>query len=198
MVVENAVQHDGQALPARGLAGELQGVPKPVLRTVFGRSLGRRIWALTRKPRPARTRLEALGALKISGPDHNSRDSVHEGSVVGVKKATDLVNAEILRGMIEYLSRRAGEALSQNRRLARTVTLTFSFDDGSSEIGSARLARPTSDPVEVCEAVSDLSRNFASGDSALASISLSTSSIADESAVEVAPDLSCALAGAGS
>jgi hypothetical protein len=112
--------------------------------------------------------------------------------------ATQLVNAEILRGMIEYLSRRAGETLDQNRRLVRSATLTLCFDDGKREIGNARLTRPTKDPAEICEAVSELFRGFRAGDAALESINLTTSSIQVESIVEATSDLSCALAGAHS
>jgi len=112
--------------------------------------------------------------------------------------ATELVNAEILSGMIEYLSRRAGETLKENRRQARFATLTLCYDDGMREIGSVRLARPTANPPEICEAVSELFRSFEAGNAALESINLTTSSIEVESVVEVAPDLNCALAGARS
>jgi nucleotidyltransferase/DNA polymerase involved in DNA repair len=196
MIVQTEASPTNRTHPICDLAGELAGVPKPVLRTVFGKQLGRRIWERTRRPRQDAAH-RPYDAPAGAPPAGSSDATPKKGATVRKRMATDLVNAEILRGMIEYLSRRAGETLDQNRRQARSATLTLCYDDGTREIASARLARPTSDPAELCEAVSELFRSFEAGDAALESINLTTSSVAVESVVEVAPDLSCALAGAG-
>jgi hypothetical protein len=57
-----------------GMVGELSGVPRPALQTVFGKHLGRRIWA-----------------------------QGHRSAAAGV------ADEEIIGGMIEYVSKRAGE-----------------------------------------------------------------------------------------
>ena len=198
MIAETATHSADRGYSGHDLAGELAGVPQPVLRTVFGNQLGRRIWERTRRQLPQ----QASGAdstLTGSRPARSGVDSTSvEDPAVRKRMATELVNAEILRGMIEYLSRRAGETLEQNRRQARSATLTLCYDNGTREIGSVRLARPTANSSEICEAVSELFRSFEAGDAALESINLTTSSVEVESIVEVAPDLSCALAGARS
>jgi hypothetical protein len=185
MIVQTESNSIGRMDPVHDLACELAGVPKPVLRTVFGKQLGRRIWERTRRPQQ---KAGQGSAATVGAPP----------AAVRKWMTTELVNTEILSGMIEYLSRRAGETLDQNHRQARSATLTLCYDDGIQEIANVRLARPTSDPAELCEAVSELSRSFEAGDAALESINLTTSSVEVESVVEVAPDLSCALVGAGS
>ena len=198
MIAETATHSADRGYSGHDLAGKLAGVPMPVLRTVFGKQLGRRIWERTRRPRPQQASA-VDSTLTGSRPAGSGVDSTRvENPVVRKRMATELVNAEILRGMIEYLSHRAGETLELNRRQAQSATLTLCYDNGTREIGSVRLARPTADPSEICEAVSELFRTFEAGDAALESINLTTSSVEVESVVEVAPDLSCALAGARS
>jgi hypothetical protein len=198
MIAETTRNRNNRPYSALDLAGDLAGVPKPVLRTVFGEHLGRRIWEFTRGPRKGRAHAGSSRPAEPLRPEPGAADEPAETDVSRKRMATQLVNAEILRGMIEYLSRRAGETLDQNRRLVRSATLTLCFDDGKREIGNTRLTRPTKDPAEICEAVSELFRGFRAGDAALESINLTTSSIQVESIVEATSDLSCALAGAHS
>jgi hypothetical protein len=159
------------------IAAEFADVPKPVLRTVFGKHLGRRIWELARG---------------TEGQDGRSSQP-HTPTA-----ATDLANAEILRGMIGYLSRRGAETLEQNQRQASAITLTLTYIDGFQKVARARLARPTTDSLEICEAAIVLFRTFDPRNVALESLNLTTSTLQAESVVEVAADLSCALAGAQS
>jgi len=159
------------------LAAEFANVPKPALRTVFGKHLGRRIWELAR------------GAEVQGGQSWQPHTP---------PAATELANAEILRGMIGYLSRRGAETLEQNQRQASAVTLTLAYVDGFQKVARARLARPTTDPLEICESAIVLFRTFAPRNVALESLNLTTSTLQAESVAEVAADLSCALAGAQS
>jgi hypothetical protein len=159
------------------VAADFAGVPKPVLRTVFGKHLGRRIWELSR------------------GTEARDGGSSQPGELTA---ATELANAEILRGMIGYLSRRGAETLELNQRQASAVAITLTYVDGIQKVARARLARPTTDPLEIREAAIVLFRTFEPGDAALESVNLTTSTLQAESVVELATDLSCALAGAQS
>jgi hypothetical protein len=159
------------------IAADFVDVPKPVLRTVFGKHLGRRIWELVR------------GSEALDGR------SSQPGAPTA---ATELANAEILRGMIGYLSRRGAETLEQNQRQASAVSITLTYVDGIQKVARARIARPTTDPLEICEAATTLFRTLDPCDAALESVNLTTSTLQAESVVEVPADLSCALAGAQS
>src|ERR1700690_121371 len=105
----------------RGMVGELSGVPRPALQTVFGKDLGRRIWA---QGRPT--------------------------------TAAGIADEEIIGGMIEYVSRRAGEALRRNGRQARAIGLGLEYADGVATLHRMRLARPTSDAGELLAAAMEL------------------------------------------
>ena len=195
MIAQTAIQPDNREFPAVDLVDGLEGVPKPVLRTVFGKQLGRRIWERTRRPRTAHTRTLHSGPVEpsttrsASGGSHANHVGEHK------KMATELVNSESLVGMLEYLSRRASETLRENHRLAQSVTVTLCFDDSTRQVASDRLARPTTDPSELCEAVTQLFRSLPAAGGALASINLSTKSVEASPEVEIAPDFDCALAG---
>jgi nucleotidyltransferase/DNA polymerase involved in DNA repair len=186
MIAQSATQpaypspapNSGQS--AHSLAAEFAGVPKPALRAVFGKRLGRRLWETARRQSPAQQRQVM--------PAAPTRPSL---PIAGL-------NTEILRGMIEYLSRRASETLDQNRRQANAVTLTLHYADSTQESARVRLARPTTNPQEISEAVSALFHNFETREAALESINLSTTSIEAEFAPDASPDLGCALAGARS
>jgi hypothetical protein len=159
------------------IAAEFADVPKPVLLIVFGKHLGRRIWELARNVETQDERRSQPGMPAA---------------------ATEQTNAEILRGMIGYLSRRGAETLEQNRRQASAVTLTLAYVDGVQKVACERLVRPTTDPLAICEAAINLFRTFDPSDVAIESLNLTTSTLQAESVVEVAADLSCALAGAQS
>jgi nucleotidyltransferase/DNA polymerase involved in DNA repair len=155
-------------------AAEFAGVPKPALRAVFGKRLGQRLWETARRQSSARQRqampaAPTLPALPVAG-----------------------LNTEILRGMIEYLSRRASETLDHNRRQANAVTLTLHYADSTQESARVRLARPTTNPQEISEAVSTLFHNFETREPALESINLSTNSIPAECVLHASPELGCA------
>jgi len=195
MTVEAPIHGEDKAHPALDLAGELGGVPKPVLRTVFGKQLGGRIWELIRQPRVPRTRRESPGSAEPVCASAPVREMPCSGC--SKKMASDPVNGEILRGMIEYLSHRAADTLERNRRLARSVTLTLCYNDGSRQIGTSWLARPTNASAEICEAVGRLFCDLPASLASLAAINLTAGSVEAQPGMDVAL-LRSALAGASS
>jgi nucleotidyltransferase/DNA polymerase involved in DNA repair len=196
MIAQTVTAPDTRAV--QDFARELAGVPKPVLRTVFGKHLGRRIWELTRRPCAEQTR-SGLATSDQTATTHTASDAARaKNATRPTKMATDLIETQILDGMLGYLSRQASDTLSRNRRMAQSVTVTLGFEDGSCQIASDRLARPTNDAKEICHAVTDLFRRLSAAEGVLASINLTAKSVEADADVEIAPDLGCALAGVSS
>src|SRR6202451_4331462 len=98
-----------------GMIAELSGGPRPVLQTVFGRGLGRRIWQHSQgcdtKPEPVAAIVKAAASRRTP-----------EAMRVCLRRCLDwllragatvtagpVADAEIVAGMIEYLALRAGE-----------------------------------------------------------------------------------------
>ena len=67
-----------------------------------------------------------------------------------------IADEEILGGMIEYVSRRAAEALRANGRQAKAIGLRLLYADGVATLYRTRLPRPTNDGIEIREAAMDL------------------------------------------
>jgi hypothetical protein len=164
----------------RGMVGELRGVPKPMLQIVFGKVLGRRIWEHTR-------RLAGSGVKSQVTPSADTNGATAGGGIP---------DAEIVGGMIAYVSRRAGETLRESGRQAKAIGLRIVYADGVSTLDRMRLARLTDEGAELAEAARDLlGRSMARG-VAVASVDLRVTSIPAERAGERAGDLSCALVSA--
>jgi impB/mucB/samB family C-terminal domain len=110
------------------MAARLQGVPKPMLRTVFGKALGLRIWEQARRER----------AHPADSPTNQVADF------------------EISTGMVKYLSLRAAGALRECSRQARAIRLTVTYENGESRAARMRLATPTNEINELAEAATKL------------------------------------------
>ena len=114
------------------VAGELSGVPRPALQAVFGHALGRRIWE------QARPKAVASAA----------------------RPATQVADAEIASGMVEYVSRQAADTLRGRGRQAKAIRLTVAYADGESRQVQMRLARPTDEGDEIAESATELLRRL--------------------------------------
>jgi hypothetical protein len=142
----------------RGMVREMSGVPRPVLQTVFGNGLGRRIWAQGRR-----------------------------------SAAAGVADDEVIGGMIEYVSRRAGEALRKNGRQARAIGLTLQYADGVVTLHRMRLARPTSDAGELLAAGMELFGRTDARGAAVESVDLKVTSVRAEVVTERAGGLDFAM-----
>jgi impB/mucB/samB family C-terminal domain len=114
------------------MAEELRGVPKPMLQTVFGYSLGRRIWELARG----------------------------KGAQPGVCPLSRVSDAELSMGMVGYLSQQAAAMLCARGRLAKAIRLTITYADGDSPTARMHLATPTSEDNDIAMATKALLRRF--------------------------------------
>jgi hypothetical protein len=110
------------------MAARLQGVPKPMLQTVFGKALGLRIWEQARR----------VCAHPADNPTNRVADS------------------EISTGMVNYVSVRAADTLRERSRQAETIRLTVTYDNGESCAAQMRLATPTNEVNELAEAATEL------------------------------------------
>jgi hypothetical protein len=113
-------------------AEQLQAVPKPVLQTVFGDGLGRRIWEFVRRN----------GGQPGPGP---------------VSRVSDV---ELSKGMVEYLSQQAADTLHARSRQARAIRLTITYADRESLTARTCLAMPTNEGSEIVVATMGLLRLF--------------------------------------
>ena len=114
------------------MAEQLRGVPKPMLQTVFGHSLGRRIWELTRR----------------------------KGAQTGVCPVTPVSDADLSMGMVEYLSLQAADTLRSRSRQAKAIRLTVNYANGESSTTRMRLPKLTSEGDEIAVATKALLRRF--------------------------------------
>ena len=130
------------------MAQDLEGVPKPALQTIFGKSLGRRIWQQTRTTATAR-------------PMPKDR----------------VADAEISTGMLAYAASQAADALRKSGRQAKAVNVTITFTDGQASSARTPLANPTNDSNEIIEAAISLLSRIGIRDVAQASIRLGISSV---------------------
>ena len=148
------------------MAEELQGVPKPVLQTVFGKTLGRRIWE---RVRPGTAEGAANPGVRIE-------------------------DAEISVGMAGYVSRQAAHALREKGRLAKALTITIGYSDGSSHSARTRLPGPTNESDLIAAAAIQLLRRFPVR--GVRSVNLAIAGVALTADREHSPALVHSLAGA--
>jgi hypothetical protein len=139
------------------MAEQLRGVPKPTLQTVFGHSLGRRIWELARG-NSART---------------------------GVGPASQVSDADLSIGMVAYLAQQAADTLRTRKRQASAIKLTITFENGRPASTRMRLANPTRDGNEIAMATRVLLSQFPA--SGVQSINLAVTSIEAVSTPEQTP-----------
>jgi DNA polymerase-4 len=120
--------------------GELAHVPEPVLSALLGRAAARQLHALANNvdPRPVRPRRRrrSIGAQRALG---RSRRSPEE------------IDADLLR-LVDRVTRR----LRASRRVGRTVTLRFRFDDFSRATRSHTLQHSTAQTQIVLAAARSL------------------------------------------
>jgi hypothetical protein len=131
------------------LAEELQGVPKPALQIIFGKSLGQRIW------QQARTKCPSAGTPPL-GP---------------------VADREISAGLVAYVSRQAARALHGSGRQANGLSMTITYADGEERLARTPLARPTNAGDEIAEVAMDLLRKMPVRGVALVSIRLTMTAI---------------------
>ena len=110
------------------MTAHLQGVAKPMLQTVFGKTLGLRIWQQAR------------------------RECAHPA----VRPTNQVADSEISTGMVNYVSLRAARTLRECSRQAKAIRLTVTYENGESRAARMRLATPTSEINELAEAATEL------------------------------------------
>ena len=131
-----------QRLHARGIAtvGDLSRTSEPVLETMLGRAVGRRLHALAnnRDPRPVehRRRRRSIGSQHALGRSPRSPAEID----------ADLV------AIVDRVTRRLRAA----RRVGRTVVLRLRFDDFSRATRSYTLRHPTAQTITVLNAAREL------------------------------------------
>jgi nucleotidyltransferase/DNA polymerase involved in DNA repair len=172
------------------LVPEFRGIPKAALRTVFGKELGQQIWRLARAARP-QARDAAQDPVNDADMPVESVPTKHGAPPAAA--ASGLADAEIVRGMIGYVSRRAAETLAQHKRQAKAIGLRLAYSDGVVSTQRTRLARPTSDAHELAAAAIDLFHAFEPRDVALESINLTTTTLQTEAVTDDTPQLAATL-----
>jgi hypothetical protein len=118
---------DGVRMTAR-----LQGVPKPMLQTVFGKALGLRIWEQARE--------------ECTHPTDRTTNRI--------------ADSEISTGMVNYVTLRAAGTLRECSRQATAIRLTVTYENGESRAAQMRLATPTNEINELAEAATELLHRF--------------------------------------
>jgi hypothetical protein len=106
-----------------------------------------------------------------------------------------VADEEILGGMIEYVSRRAGEALLKNGRQAKAIGLRLEYADGVATLHRIRLARPTSDGREILAAAMELFGGAEARGVMVESVDLKVTSVETEAVSERAGGWDCAMVG---
>jgi hypothetical protein len=107
-----------------------------------------------------------------------------------------VADEEILGGMIEYVSRRAGEALRENRRQAKAIGLRLEYADGVETLNRMRLARPTNDGREILVAAMELFGRTEARGVMVESVDLKVTSVQTEPVNERAGSLDYAVVSA--
>ena len=177
--MESCVESAGPAGRGAAMVVDLRGVPRPMLQTVFGRLLGRRIWEQARQPADHR-----LGS-----------QMAREGRSTPL--STNAVSdAEIVGGMTEYVSRRAAETLDKSGRQAKAIGLRIVYVDGVSRIDRMRLARPTNQEQQLSAAAMELFRRSEARDVAVEAVHLTVTSVQAERVTEPMTGLDYAMTSA--
>ena len=120
--------------------GQLRMVPKPVLKAAFGEASGEQIW------QHARGR-DGRAVSLPAAPKSIARGITIEGG-------TD--DAEIVDGLLEYLSERIGNSLQESGEHADTVGVRIRYVDHFSAQQTVRLTRTTNDRRELLLATKEL------------------------------------------
>ena len=127
----------------------LQGVPKPVLQTIFGKSLGRRIW-------------------------DQARCQTAQADAVPAHPVTD---ADISAGMVRHASERAAEALREAGRQAKSLAITITYPGGEVTLARAHLQCSTNSADKIAGAAIKLLWQLRTRDASIASIRLSMTDV---------------------
>ena len=174
--MESCVESAGPAGRGDAMVVDLRGVPKPMLQTVFGRLLGRRIWEQARR----------LADRRVGSPTDRERGSTPlSTNAVG--------DADIVGGMTEYVSRRAAETLDKSGRQAKAIGLRIVYVDGVSRIDRMRLTRPTNQEQQLSAAAMELFRRSEARDVAVEAVHLTVTSVQAERVTEPMTGLDYAM-----
>jgi DNA polymerase-4 len=155
------------ALAERGVStiGQLRMVPKPVLTAAFGAGIGEQIWKSARGLHSGETALPAK-------PRSISRESAIDAGTTG---------AELLGGLVEYLSERIGWTLRQRGERAQAISLWLRYGDDFSAHRTVRLMRPTNDPRELLADAKELLATMLNRRVAIRHICISVTKVEDHS-----------------
>lgn len=134
--VRAATMNDGGV----STVGQLRMVPKPVLKAAFGEASGEHIW------QQARGR-DGQAVSSPAAPKSIAREITMEGG-------TDV--AEIVNGLLEYLSERIGNRLQESGEHADTMGVRIRYVDDFSAQQTVRLTRTTNDRRELLLATKEL------------------------------------------
>jgi hypothetical protein len=185
-----------------GMIADLSGVPKPALQTVFGKTLGQRIWRQSRSGgmQAALEASTAKAAASRRTPRYARLGSGLRRCLEWMRSdagtAANVTDTEIVAGMIEYLASQAGEALGQQVRQAKAIGLRIVYADGVSRMERTRLARPTNRGPELRAAATALLARSEQRGVAVESVNLTATSVQVERVTERSEGLEHAMAGA--
>jgi len=157
-------------LQAGGLLGKLLGVPKPVLRTVFGKALGVKIW-------------------------EQGRQRAAESGIGQHGHAAPVGDGEIVSGMMDYVSRRAGETLRDRGQQAKAIAVRTVYSDGILRMARTRLPRPTNDAQEIAAAAMELFARSHAYNATVEAVHLMVTSVDPEIRTQRMDGLEQAMAG---
>jgi DNA polymerase-4 len=145
-------------LTAEGILtlGQLRLVPKPVLVTAFGESMGLQLWRQARG-------LDQPQTTKTSNPLTISRQALLENGSC---------DSQQLDGLLAYLSDRLCSALRDQQTAALAIDLSISYVDEYATHQCIRLTRPTSSPRDVRPIAKELFTKLSSRPVAVRQISL--------------------------
>ena len=177
--MESCVESASPAEPGDAMVDGLRGVPKPMLQTVFGRMLGRRIWEQARRL-----------------ADHRVGSQMAREGRSTPQRASPVGDADIVGGMTEYVSRRAAETLDESGRQAKAIGLRIVYVDGVSRLERMRLARPTNQEQQLSAAAMELFRRSEARDVAVEAVHLTVTSVQAERVTEPMTSLDYAMTSA--
>jgi hypothetical protein len=132
-----------------GMVDGLRGVPKPALQTVFGKSLGRRIW---QQIRVRRTCNPAQAPARVA-------------------------NQDIAAGMVKYVSEQAATSLQARARLAKAIGLRLTYANGRCIMERAHLRCATNRREDIVEAATTLLGHFPADNISFVSVDLTMTTV---------------------
>jgi DNA polymerase IV len=145
-------------LTAEGIVnlGQLRLVPKPVLVSAFGESLGQQLWRKARgldRPQPSKT---------SNAPTISRQALLENGSC----------DSQQLDGLLTYLSERLCSALRDQQTAALAIDLSINYVDEYAAHQCIRLTRPTSRPRDLLPIAKELFTKLSSHPVAVRQIGL--------------------------